>query len=212
MDGSGSEPAAEPSARTVGRRDDQERRPLAEPVAGKNLVVAGADVASGTSQARVDRDGNYAGVARCHDTGIRTASVVGATVRSLIRAVVVPGAEPRISYELSLGGLDTADSRTHLERDEFTLSGTDVPVSELRAQFNTAVRANSAALAALGPAGFALLEPEVRRDRDGLTVTAPALTTNAGLALRRGDLGQNVSVIFGFASVLIGPAPSRHTQ
>src|SRR5439155_24785001 len=93
-------------------------------------------------------------------------------IDSYLKTVMAPGAEPKITYRITLHGVSTgAGGASTAGTDSFavndgglTLAGKDVGGSDLVKQFNGQAQAHEKDLAALG--------------RYGLRILAPKFTTN----------------------------------
>lgn len=167
---------------------------------GNHLQHAIAKLANGTASAAVDKaTGRYTGIARGYAAGVRTPTGTLGSVSSLLQVTLRPGVEPVVTYRLAVSEITGTEAQHRFDHAGFTLVGQDVPASRLTAQFNEQVARNADALAALGPAGLALLKPQVERGRQSYqadyAIAAPVLQANAGLAARNGTIGQNQTVL-----------------
>ncbi|MGQ0842848.1 MAG: hypothetical protein ACT4QF_01815 [Sporichthyaceae bacterium] len=157
-----------------------------------------AEYVASSSSAEVSRStSTYVGTSRAVVGGIQGAGALD-TISSFMQVTSKPGKEPTVTYRLSFFESGAVAS---FNQNAFTVSGTNVPASDLVKQFNDQAKTASAALAAVGPVGFTLLAPEVgtanvpEQALIGLPyITAPAIQMVAGAALREGTAGQQENV------------------
>ena len=175
--------------------DNDAKGAAAGNVAGWNGIGLLGSTTSGT----VDKDtGVYVGTSRAYMQGITGAGNINA-ITSFMQVKNKPNVEPAITYRMSFFESDAGASASSLSQNGFTLSGTDVPVSQFVNQFNDQAKSGAAALAALGPAGLQLLAPTVGTSTDGdrYAITAPTVAGHFGLAARQGTVGQDQGIRFG---------------
>jgi hypothetical protein len=158
-----------------------------------------ADIIGSTSEGGVDRTtGEYTSIARSYVAGIKGAGPLTA-LSSFMQVKQVPGADPVISYRMSLIDNDSGGSITGWNQNGITLSGSNVPANQLTDQFNSQLTTVSGALAALGPFGIRVIAPDtgIEGPNDtgtgtgGHYVTAPAVQLDYGLHARDGGIGQH---------------------
>lgn len=145
-----------------------------------DLDVGTARSAGSTTAARIDKaTGRFTGISRAFVAGLTTPSGTLDLVSSVLRVDALPGREPTVGYRIST-------------TDGTLAAGVDVPLGDLPRQFNDAVRADSAAVAALGPLGLTLLGPTVSTSASGAPVLhTPFLEVSGGLEARRATVGQD---------------------
>jgi hypothetical protein len=173
-----------------------------------------ADVVGSTTEAGVDQaTGQYISTARAFITGIKGAGHLN-SISSLMQVKQLPGAEPVISYRMSLFDDDTGASDTGFNQKGITFSGTNVPANQLTDQFNSQTKSLAAAAAALGPFGVQILAPETGdagpsdTGTSGRYVTAPSVQLDYGLHARDGGIGEHQRTRFASVSYTgnYGPA------
>ena len=118
---------------------------------------------------------------RSYVAGLRTATGNVHSITSLMQVKQLPGQAPTVTYRISL--LHGGD----------IVSGTNVPLQELTAQFNDQLKKGSAVLSGLGPQGITLVGPTVSTSGDDgrYVLNAPFLEVSVGLDARKGRIGQN---------------------
>ena len=117
---------------------------------------------------------------------------------SYLQTVLAPGAEPRVTYRITLHGIDTGGgSPSAASGDGFaindgglTLAGKDVGGSELIEQFNEQAKAHEKDLAVLARYGFRILAPKVTTNEAGYTVEAPVMDAGVYFPARQNQTGQ----------------------
>ena len=168
---------------------------------GRDVNQLGVRVAGGMAQASVDKaTGRYQGLSRGWVGDLRTIAATVGSITSQMQVTARPGAEPLISYRISVNDAKGLGPKHRFDDHDVELVGIDVPASGLVDQFNEQVRANAPAVAALGPLGLALLAPQwSTADWIGaqFAIAAPVVQANLGLAARKGTLGQNQVVLIG---------------
>jgi hypothetical protein len=149
---------------------------------GTGMVdLAGAQGAGSTTTGKVDKKtGEYIGVSRAFVAGITTGSGTLDTVSSTVKIKHLPGMKPVIDYRIAANGGTLAE-------------GANVPYGDLTKQFNDQIHNNSAALAALGPFGIALMGPTESVSENGgrYIINFPFFEIMAGLEARKGTAGEN---------------------
>ena len=118
-------------------------------------------------------------------------------VSSFMTVKQSPGADPVVSYRISLFDNDSGSSVTGWNQKGITFSGTNVPANQLTDQFNSQAATGAGALAALGPFGVHLLAPETGTQgpndtgTSGKFVSAPSVQLDYGAHARDGGIGQH---------------------
>jgi hypothetical protein len=165
-----------------------------------------ADVIGSASEASVDRvTGEYISTSRAYITGIKGAGHLN-TITSFMQVKQVPGADPVVSYRMSLFDNDTGTTDTGFNQKGITFSGSNVPANQLTDQFNSQSKTLAAAASALGPFGVSILGPETGAagpsdtGTSGRYVTAPAVQLVYGLHARDGGIGSLQRTRFGSVS------------
>jgi hypothetical protein len=158
-----------------------------------------ADVIGSTTEAGVDRTtGDYTSTARAYIAGVKGAGPLTA-LSSFMTVKQTPGADPVITYRISLIDNDSGGSVTGWNQNGITLSGNNVPANQLTDQFNSQLSTVSGALAALGPFGIRVMAPDtgIQGPNDtgtgagGHYVTAPSVQVDYGAHARDGGIGQH---------------------
>jgi hypothetical protein len=156
-----------------------------------------ADLIGSTTDALVEKTtGQYISTARAYITGIKGAGTLS-SISSLMQVKALPGAEPVVSYRLSLFDNSTGDSDSGFNQKGITFSGTNVPANQLTDQFNSQTKSLGAAAAAFGPFGVQIMAPETGAagpsdtGTSGQYITAPAVQLDYGLKAREGGIGEH---------------------
>jgi hypothetical protein len=156
-----------------------------------------ADTIGSTVQASVDRaTGDFVSTARSYVSGIKGAGDLSA-FSSYMQITQKPGADPLVTYRMSLFDNDSGGSDTGLNQKGLTFSGTNIPANQLTDQFNAQAKTAAGALSALGPEGVTLLAPETGTagpsdtGTSGRFVTAPSVQLDYGAHARDGGVGQH---------------------
>jgi hypothetical protein len=180
---------------------------------GDNLHLTTVRSLGSTAVAQFDRvTGDYVGTARGYLADVWTGLATVESITSMMQVTMHPGAEPRVSYRLTVAGQDAAGRKSSLNQGNLSIAGTDVPLSELIDQFDDQVASDVNDLTVLGPTGLILLRPQVGKDSYGnFSVRGPVLATDAGLFARAGTIGQDQGLVLGTTqfsgSYAYGPAP-----
>jgi len=165
-----------------------------------------ADVIGSTTESGVDKaTGEYNSTARSYIAGIKGAGPLTA-ISSFMTIKQVPGADPVITYRMSLIDNDSGGSVTGWNQNGISLSGSNVPANQLTDQFNSQATTVAGALAALGPFGIRVMSPESGQagpsetGTSGHYVTAPSVQLDYGAHARDGGIGQHQITRFGAIS------------
>ena len=128
-------------------------------------------------------------------------------VSSFMRTVLVPDAEPKVTYRITLQGISTGgDGASTAAADSFaindgglTLAGNDVGGSDLIKQFNEQSQAHEKDLSVLARYGFRILAPKFSAGDDGYTVEAPVMDAGLYFPSRQNQTGQGQALRIGMA-------------
>jgi len=163
---------------------------------GDVLNVGGIQAVGSTAQAAVDKaTGVYTATSRSYVVGIEGAAGFD-SASSFMQITNRPDKDATVTYRMSYfnsGDLNKPG------KNGITFGGTDIPVEQFADQFNSNAKTFGSAIAAVGPAGAATLQPEVGVSTDGnrYSITISAGHGNLGLAARAGGLGENQGMRLG---------------
>lgn len=155
---------------------------------GDDLNVGGFQSIGSTSEASVDKvTGTYVGTSRAYFFGLEGATGFDSG-SSFMQITNAPNKDATITYRMSY--FNSGDNNG---KNGITFGGTDVPVQDFADQFNSQAATGAKAMAPVGPAGLATLQPEVGVSTDGdrFSITISAGHGHIGFAARDGGLGQD---------------------
>ncbi|MGQ0844817.1 MAG: hypothetical protein ACT4QF_11840 [Sporichthyaceae bacterium] len=145
---------------------------------GTNTFAAAGSFSTATVQ---DPTAKLVASARSFVTELRLPGGGLASLTSRLDVTAVPGELPRVSFRLSFANAAGPGTRSGLDQANFTLSGTDIPISDLLQAFNDSLTTFGSQLRVLASFGVRVLAPTVGFTERGARyrVSAPVFTVGA---------------------------------
>jgi hypothetical protein len=136
--------------------------------------------------------------------GVQIGDVKVGSFESFLKVEFRLGAEPVVSYRMTLAGVEAGGKQVVGVGDQgIVLSGENVVARDLIDQFNAQAAEHGKALEDKALAGsLALVQPKVAKDSDGgITVMTSVVEVKSNNQLRKNTVGDNLGVRLGLAEV-----------